>query len=244
MEQIIVRETTRNHHRTTSGRTTATTHRQFECLFWKLVHSTRQCHFKKSQICDSSDHTPRPQPVIDHVWCFLAHYVRETLCVAVRNYLLKGTLLQMFITCSSLRNVRSETSWNRPCFIDCSNSYWILNWFYWQGMAVFLVLLHQDLFPVTVFTVCSLFTRITSFLEDTLDSTLPYAKKWGNFTHCAAVGTPKHHSIFWSLWHISVSTTFNALFPTSERLSHSTLLLWSQSRSLGSIRDTFSTPCV
>lgn len=79
------------------------------------------------------DHTVRLSKPLS---VFLTPSISETLCASVSNYIFKGTLLQMFIACGFLRNVRSETGWDDTSFSDCTNSCRVCIRFHQQTLTI------------------------------------------------------------------------------------------------------------
>lgn len=117
-------------HKTKSNWNIASKHCLLNALFGCRGTLNAAVIHKNGQILDFSDNTLRLQSATANVRCFLAHYKRSTVYAGVDNCRhcrekLRGTLLQIFIAYSCLRN-RSETGWEGCSITACSN-FWNCN---------------------------------------------------------------------------------------------------------------------
>lgn len=94
-----------------------------------------------------------------HVWCFLTQFKRATLCAVVGNRLLRGILLQMFIACSSFRNVCPNTCWDGPSVNGFRNSCRVCSRFSPTTSDTFFWFLWISIFYQTQFWYSALWLR-------------------------------------------------------------------------------------
>lgn len=129
--------------------------------------------------------------------------------------LLRGTLFQMLIACSFLRNVRSETNWHGHfSFTATFLAGFIIN-FHWQGDTLVSGILESGSFPNHSFGVVIYDHEgfVIHWKHRQFDSCLDKR------TNIAALLTVLsfHNTVapFWNLWRITVSITSTFYSPTS-----------------------------